>query len=86
MALATLQAYDHQDYVIPNSSGSGSVAYVIKDILRIVSIELKLMAPTPKFKTSSDATYNELLTVDGGKKGAPCPRVKVKAPISSQSI
>ena len=54
MALATLQAYDHQDYVVPNSSSSGSVAYVVKDILRIVSIELKLMAPTPKFKTSSD--------------------------------
>ena len=54
MALATLQAYDHQDYVVPNSNSSGSVAYVLKDILRIVSIELRLMAPTPKFKTSSD--------------------------------
>lgn len=56
MALATLQAYDHRDYVVPNSSSSGSVIYVIKDILRIVSIELKLMTPTPKFKTSFDFT------------------------------
>jgi hypothetical protein len=54
MSLATLQAYDYQDYVVANSSNCGSVAYVLKDILRLVLIELKLMAPTPKFKTSFD--------------------------------
>lgn len=84
MALAILEAYNYQDYVVPPARNRvASLLHIFKDIFDIFKIELRLIRPTPNgFRSTRDLEETELLTVDSLKTIA---RHKIKA-VGEKSI
>lgn len=79
MALAGVQAYNFQDYVVLSLRNKfGSIMYVLTDILNMFKQELRLIKPKKfGFTAEHDQTETELLTINSlKKKDSRCQRRK----------